>query len=360
MSDHPNCGDDPLSSVLSLVGLECAPVVRLEAGGAWAIRFASHLPVAFGVIVEGGVWLTTETGGEPLWLAPGDCFLVTDGRSHRVSTDRAARTVEAAEWFVRHRGSDGVVRCGAGRKTVLVGGGFTFQANGALLLDLLPPRLHLAGTRPPPPLRSTLQALADETASSRLGGKLMTQNLAQALFVQVLRDYAASRACPPVGWLGAFADRQIGGALRLLHGDDRQRWTLPGLAAAVGLSRSGFASRFKTLVGAAPLEYLLRWRMQRAGQVLRDTKRTLAAVAGEFGYSSESAFSHAFKRVQGRSPKQYRTQGAALGMDHRSGCLPIHEQSSSVVQRSTAGTNHRGFPYRANNRTATTSKPQCT
>ncbi len=320
MSVHPNCDDDPLSSVLSLVGLECAPVVRVEAGGSWAIRFASHLPITFGVVVEGGAWLATETGEEPIWLAPGDCFLVMGTRPHQICSDRTAEAKDAAELFARHRGSDGVVRCGTGQKTALIGGGFNFQANGALLLDLLPPRLHLAATRQPPPLRSTLRALAEEVASSQLGGKLMTQNLAQALFVQVLRDYAASQACSAVGWLGAFADRQIGAALRLLHSDDGKRWTLPGLAAAVGMSRSGFALRFKTLVGAAPLEYLLRWRMQRAGRALRNMERTLAAIASEFGYSSESAFSHAFKRVQGCPPRQYRARGSMTVGDRLACC----------------------------------------
>ena len=97
MSVHPNCSDDPLSSVLSLVGLECAPVVRVEAGGSWAIRFASHLPITFGVVVEGGAWLATETGEEPIWLAPGDCFLVMGTRPHQICSDRTAEAKDAAE-----------------------------------------------------------------------------------------------------------------------------------------------------------------------------------------------------------------------------------------------------------------------
>jgi AraC-like DNA-binding protein len=72
------------------------------------------------------------------------------------------------------------------------------------------------------------------------------------------------------------------------------------------MSRSGFADRFKALVGVAPIDYLLQRRMQTAGKALRDGDRTVSVIATAWGYSSESAFSNAFKRVMGQSPGQYR------------------------------------------------------
>ncbi|MBC6462229.1 helix-turn-helix transcriptional regulator [Actinomadura sp. HBU206391] len=93
-----------------------------------------------------------------------------------------------------------------------------------------------------------------------------------------------------------------------MHQRASHRWTVGELAMAVGMSRSTFALRFKTLVGLPPLDYLLRWRVRAAERALRDGNRTVASVAAEWGYASESAFSNAFKRITGQPPARYRTE----------------------------------------------------
>ena len=95
-----------------------------------------------------------------------------------------------------------------------------------------------------------------------------------------------------------------------MHARPAQRWTLPQLAAVAGQSRSAFALHFKTRVGVAPLDYLLRWRMRLATRRLKDSGAPIAAIAQALGYDSDSAFSHAFKRVMACSPRQYRLRHA--------------------------------------------------
>ena len=53
------------------------------------------------------------------------------------------------------------------------------------------------------------------------------------------------------------------------------------------------------------MEYLTRWRMPLAGDGLRSCSDPISVIALSLGYESESAFSTAFKRVMGRSPRQY-------------------------------------------------------
>jgi AraC-like DNA-binding protein len=77
------------------------------------------------------------------------------------------------------------------------------------------------------------------------------------------------------------------------------------LASRTGMSRSAFAQRFRDLVGVAPLDYVTRWRMHRAREALRRKEATVAGLAASLGYSSESAFGNAFKRVFGLAPKRY-------------------------------------------------------
>ena len=130
-------------------------------------------------------------------------------------------------------------------------------------------------------------------------------NLARIVFVQALRACVPSDE-HPAGWLNALADEKIGAALALMHRDISRQWTVEDLAVAVGMSRSSFALRFKTLVGLAPLEYWLQWRMRLAGRLLRNSNRTVASVASGWGYGSERSFGKAFKRVMGSAPRGYR------------------------------------------------------
>ncbi len=71
------------------------------------------------------------------------------------------------------------------------------------------------------------------------------------------------------------------------------------------MSRSSFALKFKERVGQSPMEYLTRWRMLLAGDRLKNSGDSIAAIALSLGYESESAFSTAFKRTMGCSPRQY-------------------------------------------------------
>ncbi|WP_244227280.1 helix-turn-helix domain-containing protein [Corallococcus aberystwythensis] len=80
------------------------------------------------------------------------------------------------------------------------------------------------------------------------------------------------------------------------------------LARRVGMSRSGFAARFTELVGESPLQYLARWRIARAAELLRDTPEKVETIAGRVGYESVPAFSRAFKRWQGTGPAAFRRE----------------------------------------------------
>ena len=65
------------------------------------------------------------------------------------------------------------------------------------------------------------------------------------------------------------------------------------------------AQRFVDLVGIPPMQYLAKWRMQIASELLIGGAN-VATVAAEIGYASEAAFSRAFKKTVGVSPSAWR------------------------------------------------------
>ncbi|HEY2276935.1 MAG TPA: AraC family transcriptional regulator [Streptosporangiaceae bacterium] len=317
---------DPLSQVLELLDLHAASPSRLEAAGRWALSFPGHQHLKIGAVVAGQCWLIPDQAA-PQHLAAGDCYLLVSRRPYTAASDDpaghgvppnpvSASTVLPSPWptpaYYQTTPDD------PGR-TILISGSLSFDDTAAaLLLDRLPPVGRIAAGSPQASVVApALQLLAAETGGTAPGSDLMRQQLTCILFIQVLRallETGQATGEPPgdasgpasPGWLAALRDPQIGAALTLIHQEPARRWTVVELAAAAGLSRSSFALHFRTLVGLPPLDYLVRWRMQLAARALRSTDRTVAAIGASLGYSSESAFSNAFKRVRGQPPSRYR------------------------------------------------------
>ncbi|GGK20412.1 AraC family transcriptional regulator [Streptomyces camponoticapitis] len=308
---------DPLSHVLSLLNVEGVVSVPLLAGGDWAVDFSSHRHVKFAAVLTGRCWLIVKGVDEPIRLQQGDCYLVIGDRRYRLSSNPDVPAVDAAPVFANL--IDGLARCGTGHDTTLVGGRFTFdEANAALLLDGLPPVIHVpAGSDQSDAMRTVVNLIGGEALGSLMGSTLMLDRLAQVLLLQALRAHARSVSHDAPGWLAALLDPRVGPALNLMHSEPARPWTVANLAAAVNVSRSTFASRFKNAVGASPAEYLTRLRMHVAGAMLRDTDLSVASIATAVGYASESSFTTAFRRVMTRTPHVYRTR--ARQPDHPPG-----------------------------------------
>lgn len=156
-----------------------------------------------------------------------------------------------------------------------------------------------------------------ELREGQPGGFLVIQHLAHMMLVQALRLHLAEGIKGGVGWLFALADRQMSAAINAMHDDPARRWTLQDLAHRAGMSRSTFAEKFKEMVGASPMEYLTRWRMLLAGDRLVNSSDPVSVIALSLGYESESAFSTAFKRVLGCSPRQYGRAAASAPLGEK-------------------------------------------
>ena len=91
-----------------------------------------------------------------------------------------------------------------------------------------------------------------------------------------------------------------------IHENFTRTITIEELAKMVSVSPSYLAHIFKKQTGYAPVEYVIKMRMERAMMLLTHSSKTIAEISYEVGYESISAFIKIFKRRTGSPPSAYR------------------------------------------------------
>ena len=313
---HSPVPADPLSDVLSLLKPRSYMAGGLDVGGPLSMHFPKHPGIKCYAVVSGEGWLAVEGVAEPVRLHAGDCFLLPRGLPFRLASDLSLPSIDAMSLFTTPM-NGGVRTLNGGGDCLIVGSHFLLAGDQAhILLEALPPIIHIRSETERATLRWSMQRMGEELRNPQPGGVMVVEHLVQMMLVQALRLHLAEGARGGVGWLFALADKPMAAAIGAMHADPAHRWTLQALAARAGMSRSSFALRFKATVGSSPMDYLTRWRMTLAGDRLANAGEPVSAIALSLGYESESAFSTAFKRVMGCSPRQYgRTREAMQPVD---------------------------------------------
>ncbi|WP_353962350.1 MULTISPECIES: AraC family transcriptional regulator [unclassified Streptomyces] len=246
-------------------------------------------------IIEAGE-LVLRVDGDPhvQHLSRGDVVLLPRGDTHHISD--AGKRAQA------------IVRTSAPEPARWLCGTFTIGAPQAShLLRCLPAVIILRGDRGPAleGLEVAHRMLVFEMQSPSQGSAVMVARILDLIFIQILRAWAAGSDAEP-NWLAGAFDPQISLALSAIHRDIGHDWTVDELARACNLSRSAFAARFVARVGKPPATYLAHVRLGAATDLLRDTSLPLTLIAESVGYTSEAAFSRAFKNRYGMPPARWR------------------------------------------------------
>ena len=303
---EPAAPEDPLGDALAIADARAAMSGGFVAGGPWALRLHAPDRLKVTCVVRGGCLLVREDTGEQVWLAEGDVIVSDGALPYIMCSDAGVPPMAGGQLPVDPH--TGLRTIGDGADLMCVAGHVDLSRDGgSLLRDALPSLVHVRGDAPEAAtLRRLTEQLLDEMTGRRPGAAVAMDHIAQLLFLQVLRISLADTTSLPPGWLRGLADERIAPALRLMHGEPARPWQLEELARAASLSRTAFAVRFRETVGVPPLTYLLTWRMNLAARALRHDGTPVAVLAREVGYGSESAFSNAFKRAMGTSPRNYR------------------------------------------------------
>jgi AraC-like DNA-binding protein len=316
---------DILSDVLHVAGLRRRLLDLHGLTPEAALRFPCERSFGLHAVTRGHAFVHAPNLNEPLELQAGDLVLMARGCVHLLSLDReppARTTTVPIARFVGGGLSDNAPdrlqespppHAPAAPTQVISAAYQLWHDPLHPFLRSLPPWFVVRGHSLPQlsavPL--TLGLLDRELGDQALGATSATHGLLDALFAFALREIAARENPGVPGWHHAIADRPIRQVLTLMHGNLGHGWTLDELGQQVGLSRSALAERFRSAMGDTPLNHLRTLRMQKAMQLLAETRQTLEQVAQAVGYQDAFGFSKVFKRTTGQSPRQFREQDAA-------------------------------------------------
>lgn len=295
---------DELSEVLDLIEVRSLLSGGFAARGPWVARTRIQDSLKFVAIVSGRARLSSDGMDHPVELASGDVAILNDRSWVELDDGSDAeqrREVMPEEDFTSPR----LMRADRALDDVIIGGQVDLNPAGRTLLHhALPPVAHVKGANASI-VRESLDRLFVEVTSNRMGSGFAIRQHSQLILLEVLRAYVEQTELPP-GWLRVLTDESLRPALRLLHAGPGASAGLEELARATAMSRTSFAERFRSVAGMPPLTYRSRWRMLQAQQALRSGDIRIGALAVDLGYSSEAAFSTAFKREVGESPLRYR------------------------------------------------------
>lgn len=295
---------DAFTDVLRLVAAQSVFSGGLAAGGDWSVRFRAHGKVKLYAVADGGCWLRVDRKARR--LEQGDVLLLAGASSFVLGSSRVASPSRESCPVAESRAA--VAQVGTGKDCLLLGAIVTLDpASAPFFTSALPSLVHLReASAEASDLRWLIARLDRERRSGLPGAELVASQLAQLVLLQVLRAQLVADDALPPGWLRALRDPRLARAIRAVHDEPGHGWRLEELARAAGMSRARFAAAFKDAAGIAPLAYVTTWRMHVARQQLRERAGSVVEIALGLGYASESAFSHAFKRVVGMGPRAYR------------------------------------------------------
>lgn len=296
---------DALAALVALLKPQAVAATIVHGAARWGVRYSKFGHPGYALVLRGPCWLaadgfaaaTLETGDFVFFPATPAFTLASDAKVKPKLIPAIASGNQLDELFHGDTTRQ--------PETSLLGGYFMFDPlNAPMLLGLLPGMLHIRATDPEiAGVAPVVELIKREVLEKRAGQTLVLSRLVEVLLVEALRSAPAGRAT--TGLLAGLRDSQLAAALRAIHTQTAQPWSLVTLARVAGMSRSSFADRFARTMGATPLNYLLQWRLALAKNLLATKQVSVAEAAMAVGYESASGFSTAFSRETGQSPKEF-------------------------------------------------------
>lgn len=280
---------------------------RIQAGPSFGMGFEAKPGHAYFHFLAAGT-ATLRTDDDSLFeLSAGNAVFISHGGAHALSST-ADRRVQDINGFDATPLGDTVCAVDASPdtlpSTLLFSACMEFELGSIQGLGSLMPALMLIDAQGQryPGLMPILAVMEREVSTARVGYSGILARLADVVAAMIVRGWVECACGNASGLVAALRDARLAGALLALHQQPGRDWSVAELAAQCHTSRSVFAERFQATLGIPPLRYVTELRMRLASQWLTLERLPIEDVALRLGYTSQAAFSRAFKRITGQPP----------------------------------------------------------
>lgn len=313
---------DLISPLLAQVRTASPLIAFTRLGAKAALALPSNTCARFHYVLDGSCQVVIN--GELTTVGVGDLVLFPHGSSHVVRTDGAPAGTDIVEHLRSHdlpvwtaaRGLEQPLFVDIGEMptvATLLSGAIVFREPGAgMLLPHLPDLIvfHQVSREIADLTRLATEFIETvDNGAMEPGFSTVALRMLELLVIMALRRWLLDTEHQS-GWLLGLRDPVISKALHAMHDDPGRQWQVGLLAKEAGCSRTRFALRFHDVIGETPIAYLTRLRVGIAKAQLHDTRRSIAQIASDLGYSGANAFSRTFTEIAGQSPSEFRRSQA--------------------------------------------------
>lgn len=159
-----------------------------------------------------------------------------------------------------------------------------------------------------PLIRSIGMALDAEMAEPHPGHKAYAESLAIALSAHIFARYADPEG-PRLQGVSARRPQlkaQLGRSIEHIHDHLEAELSLEEMATVANMSKYHFAKSFRSVMGIAPHQYVVKLRVEKARRLLAAGAHTVEEVANRVGYGDPAHFAEQFRKIVGINPNRYR------------------------------------------------------
>jgi AraC family transcriptional activator of mtrCDE len=312
---------DALDRLIDLSRLQGALDLHCLLGGQWELDHprTPEGEAIYHVVLSGSCILRLR-GRADVLLEAGDIAMLPRGDAHLLVAGPAAAGSGKDTVVIKKETLDGdgemqsrsngvvTVRSNCGEQAPnldLLCGSFSYATN-ALLIDVLPDivKASFEGAVVPD-LAGLVGMMRKEVERAEAGAHSIVSALSTALFTMLLRAHLEQQPSA-ADVLALLANPRLGPSVIAMLERPAEKWTIEMLAQQSAMSRATYVRAFSALTTDSPMTLLARIRMQLAGVLLTRTSTSVAEIAENVGYQSESAFSKKFKDAFGVGPGRFR------------------------------------------------------
>ncbi|MEM7471910.1 MAG: AraC family transcriptional regulator [Pseudomonadota bacterium] len=303
-----------IPDLLNMLRVQSTVYIGKNLSAPWGVHITEHPTLArFHIVVAGSTWVDANDDQEPVELHKGDVAIFFNGSAHSYM-DAPGRYTTTASFPTGQENSYFETFDRDSVETHLLCGYFemspsTPPAVSENLPDMLIGRANETsqdkkGARTAQIAR-LIDLITDELVSTTDQSRVVLNRMTEILCMFTLRTWM-TQTIGPHDHLFAMADSKTKAVLDMIHEHPYNDWTVDALAQLYGQSRTAFTAHFKRKIGISPMQYVRKWRINKACEMLEEDAMSIDEAAFKSGYADTNAFNRAFKRETGYSPGAYK------------------------------------------------------